>query len=139
MGRLMSPRIIFSQAVIEKELRCRTKQPRYHMYKRTAETPAQLGETRTTIFTLSGHKRTSIQHKENKAPVIVKHFIVCNYILGNPAELGIGMLLVMEKLIYDSKDTYQEATHWVGQQSGFNKTSPCVSNLSSMKPSDLTI
>lgn len=67
------------------------------------------------------------------------HFIACNYISGNLAELGIGMLLVMEKLIYDSKDTYQEAIHWVGQQSGFNNISPCISNLSPTKPNDLTI
>lgn len=68
-----------------------------------------------------GHKRTEIQYKENKAPVVVKHFIVCDYVSGNSAELGIGMLLVMNKLTYDNKDTYQEAIHWMGQQSRFKK------------------
>lgn len=48
------------------------------------------------------------------------------------------MLLVMEKLRCD-KDAYQEAIHWIGQQSRFNEIGFKCIGVSPTKPNDLTI
>lgn len=68
---------------------------------------------------------------------MVKHFIVCNYTSGNATDLGIGMLLVMVKLTYDS--TYQDVIRCTGQQSRFSRTPQCIYNLSPANLNDLTI